>query len=212
VLLRQGFGEEPNLFGQVAQDEHDVWTVRHGTGRGSFVRMRADGSRRREVDAFGVLGAGFARTVEQGSLYVELDEEGTCSDFNAVPCRIVASPVDPFGPAVHALPPELTVAYAGTPRAGQPLAFSGRLTRRVVAGGELLRTDPEPGVSVDLRARVGQSPERYTGTGLTATTAADGAWAITLPSLTGNPWFTAVAATPGVVTWAGRGTVGATMP
>jgi hypothetical protein len=68
--------------------------------------------------------------------------------------------------------------------------------------------DPVPGVSVDLRARVGQSPETFVGTGLTATTAADGGWAITLPSLPGSPWYTAVAATPDVVTWAGRGTVG----
>jgi hypothetical protein len=212
VLLAQGFGEEPNLFGQVAQDGRDVWTVRHGTGRGSFVRLHADGTGRREVPALRTLGAGFARTPELGSLTVELTEEGACSDFAAVPCRIVASPVDPFGAVAHALTPELTVAYTGTPRAGQPLAFSGRLERRIVAGGEVLRTEPLPGVSVDLRARVGEAPERFTGTGLTATTGPDGGWAITLPALTGFPWFTAVAATPGVVTWAGRGTVGGMMP
>lgn len=212
VLLAQGFGEEPNLFGQVAQDERDVWTVRYGTGRGSFVRMHAAGGGRREVDAFRTLAAGFVRTPEQGSLYVERDDEIACSDFVAVPCRIVAAPVDPFGSTVHALTPELTVAYAGTPRAGRPLVFSGRLTRRIVAGGELLRTDAMPGVSVDLRARGGRAPERFTGTGLTATTAVDGTWVITLPSLTGNPWFTAVAATPEVTTWSGEGTVGATMP
>ena len=89
-----------------------------------------------------------------------------------------------------------------------PLAFSGALTRRIVAGGESLRIDPVVGVSVDLRARLGQSPERFVGTGLTATTGIDGTWAITLPSLPGSPWYTAVAATPGVLTWAGRGTVG----
>jgi hypothetical protein len=212
VLLRQGFGEEPNLFGQIAQDGRDVWTVRYGTGRGSFLRLRADGTHRQEIWAFRTLAAGFTRTPELGSLYVELRGEGTCSDFDVVPCRIVAAPGDPFGSTPRALTPELTVAYAGPGHFGQPLAFSGRLFRRIVRAGRVLRTEAMPGVSLDLRARVGESPERFTGTGLTATTAADGRWKMTLPALTGNPWFTAVAATPGIPTWAGRGTVGGTMP
>jgi hypothetical protein len=213
VLARQSFGEESNLFGQVAQSDRFVWTVRIGVhGPNVFVRIPLGAGARKEVPSWRTLGAGFARTPEQGYVYVELQDPSGCSTFDSVPCRIVSSPADPFGSTVRVLTPELTVAYTGTPRAGQPLAFSGRLTRRSVAGGEILRTEPLFGVSVDLRARIGQDPERFTGTGLTATTAADGSWAITLPSLTGLPWYTAVAATPGVVTWAGRGTVGSTMP
>jgi hypothetical protein len=201
VLLRQTFGEESNLFGQVAQDDRFAWTVRTGTHQANaFVRIPLGQGDRQEVRAFRTLGAGFAHTPDGGSLYVELSD--------AVPCRIVAAPADPFGSTVHALTPELTVGYTGTPRLGAPLAFSGALTRRLVAAGEQLRVDPVVGVSVDLRARVGQIPERFVGTGLTATTGVDGSWTITLPSLPGSPWYTAVAATPGIPTWAGRGTVG----
>jgi hypothetical protein len=209
VIERQSFGEESNLFGQVAQDERFAWTVRTGSHQANtFVQIPFGNGDTREVRAFRTLGTGFAHTPDVGSLYLELQDPSGCSDFDAVPCRIVAAQADPFGATAHALTPELTVSYAGTPRIGQPLAFSGALTRRIVAGGEQLRVDPVPGVSVDLRARVGQSPETFVGTGLTATTAADGGWAITLPSLPGSPWYTAVAATPDVVTWAGRGTVG----
>ena len=203
MLLRQTFGEESNLFGQVAQDDRFAWTVRSGSHQANaFVRIPLGQGDRQEVRAFRTLGTGFAHTPDGGSLYVELQ------GFGAVRSRIVAAPADPFGSTVHVLTPELTVGYAGTPRVGAPLAFSGVLTRRIVAAGEQLRVDPVPGVSVDLRARVGQSPERFVGTGLTATTGVDGSWAIMLPSLPGSPWYTAVAATPGVVTWAGRGTVG----
>ncbi len=209
VLRRQGFGEESDLFGQVAQDERFAWTVRTGVHQvNTFVRIPLGRGAAREVRAFRTLGTGFAYTPDHGSLYVELQDESGCSAFDSVPCRIVAAAADPFGSTVHALTPELTVAYAGTPRRGQPLAFSGALARRIVAGGEQLRVDPVPGVSVDLRARIGDQPERFVGTGLTATTGVDGTWAITLPFLPASPWYTAVAATPGVVTWAGRGTVG----
>ena len=212
VLLAQGFGEEENVFGQLAQDERHVWTVRHGLNRGSFIRVPSAGGRREEVTAFGVLTGGFAKAPDGNPLYVEAQDVESCGDFTAVPCRLVEASADPFGSTVRPLAPRLTVAYTGTPRAGQPLAFSGTLTQRVVAGGELLRSDPLAGVTVDLRARVGQGPEQFAPTGLTAATGPDGSWAITLPSLSGPPWYTAVAATPVVSTWAGRGTVGSTMP
>lgn len=209
VIASQSFGEESNLFGQVGQDSSYAWTVRTGTHQANtFVRVSFAKGTKQEVPAFRTLTPGFAYTPDGGSLYVELQDASGCSTFDSVPCRIVSAPTDPFGSTSHALTPELTVAYAGTPVAGQALPFSGALTRRIVAGGEQLRTDPVPGVSVDLRARVGQNPEQFVGTGLTAVTAANGTWAITLPSLPGSPWYTAVAATPGVVTWAGRGTVG----
>jgi hypothetical protein len=209
VIAKQTFGEESNLFGQVAQDSSSAWTVRTGTHEANtFVRVPFNGAKQQEVRAFRTLAPGFAHTPEGGSLYVEYQDASGCSTFDSVPCRIVAATADPFSSTSHALTPEMTVAYAGTPAAGRPLRFSGALTRRIVAAGQQQRMDPVPGVSVDLRARVGQSPETFVGTGLTATTAADGSWAITLPSLPGSPWYTAVAATPGVVTWAGRGTVG----
>ncbi len=159
VIDRQSFGEESNLFGQVAQDERAAWTVRTGIHQANtFVRIPFGGGDTKEVRAFRTLGTGFAYTSDAGSLYVELQDPSGCSDFDAVPCRIVAATADPFGSTAHALTPELTVAYAGTPQVGKPLAFSGALTRRIVAGGEQLRVDPVTGVSVDLRARVGDEP------------------------------------------------------
>jgi hypothetical protein len=59
---------------------------------------------------------------------------------------------------------------------------------------------------------VGTDPERFVPTGLSAVAAADGSWTITLPALPGDPYYTAVAATAGAPTWAGRGTVGDVPP
>jgi hypothetical protein len=113
---------------------------------------------------------------------------------------------------VRVLTPELTVAYEGTPRRGQPLVFSGTLTRRAVAGDEVVRTDPVPGVTVELRHRTGSSPERLEATRLAAVTGPDGTWRTVLPAVGDDPWYTAVAATAPVPTWAGRGTVGSVTP
>ena len=110
------------------------------------------------------------------------------------------------------LTPQLTVAYQGQPRTGQPLPFSGTLTQQVVAGNSVVSTTPLAGVSVGLYHRTGSSPERFDDTGLRAVTGADGSYAIVLPAAAGDPWYTAVAATPGVPTWAGRGTVGSVAP
>jgi hypothetical protein len=65
-------------------------------------------------------------------------------------------------------------------------------------------------VTVELYHRTGTNPERFEATGLRAVTGADGSYSIVLPSAGADPWYTAVAATPGIPTWAGRGTVGST--
>jgi hypothetical protein len=110
------------------------------------------------------------------------------------------------------LTPELTVAYEGRPRAGQPLPFTGTLTQQVVAGSSVVATTPLAGVSVGLSHRTGSSPERFDDTGLRALTGPDGSYRIVLPAAGADPWYTAVAATPDVPTWAGRGTVGSVAP
>ena len=215
VILSQGFGEESNLFGQVAQDERFAYTVRYGVHpRNGFVRVSWSTGRVEEVPAFRDLSGGFAKPTPHRSLYVEAQSgEGLdCGVFTAIPCRLVQSPSIPFAGVVRVLTPELTVAYEGTPRRGQPLVFSGTLTRRAVAGDEVVRTDPLPGVTVELRHRTGSSPEQLEPTGLTAVTGADGTWRIVLPSVGDDPWYTADAATAPVPTWAGRGTVGSVTP
>jgi hypothetical protein len=82
----------------------------------------------------------------------------------------------------------------------------------VVAGSSVVRTTPVAGVSVGLYHRTGASPERFDDTGLRAVTTTDGSYLIMIPSVGADPWYTAVAATPGVATWAGRGTVGSVAP
>jgi hypothetical protein len=212
VILQQSFGEESNLFGQVSQDERFAHTVRHGVHqRDGFVRVAWGSGRLEEVPALKELDGAFAKPVPHRSLYVEFQKQ-ECGSFAAVPCRLVAGSADPFGGVVRTLTPELTVGYEGTPRRGQPLTFSGVLTRKVVAGDELLRTERLPGVTVDLRHRTGANPERFEPTGLTTVTDAGGRWRIVLPAAGDDPWYTAVAATAGVATWAGRGTVGSVQP
>jgi hypothetical protein len=53
VIARQTFGEESNLFGQVAQDDRFAYTVRIGFHRANtFVRVPWSGGRLEEVRAF----------------------------------------------------------------------------------------------------------------------------------------------------------------
>lgn len=212
VLLRQGFGEESNRFGQVALDEHHVTTVRYGVRPAhAFVRVRTAGGTAAEVRAHVPLTGAFAKTSAGTSLYVEAQdgETGTCA--GPPPCRVVLAPHSPFGRQVRTLAPRLTIAYAGEPRQSQPLTLRGALTRSVVQAGTILRAEPVAGVVVELKRRTRE--ERFEDTPYRAVTAPDGRYEIVVaPPVPSEPWFTAVAATPGVPTWAGRGTVGSAAP
>ena len=211
VIADEAFGEESNLFGQVAQDDRSAFTVRIGIYRANtFVRVRFSGGRPEEVRAFRTLTDAFAKPTPNSSLYVESQDEAgpACDGFDDVPCRLVRAPAIPFGRVRRTLTPQLTVAYEGQPRSGLPLPFTGTLTQQVVEGDSLLSTTPLAGVTVGLYHRTGSSPERFDDTGLKAVTGVDGSYRIVLPAAAGDPWYTAVAATPGVPTWAGRGTVG----
>ena len=215
VMVKQGFGEESNYFGQVAQDDRFAYTVRVGVHpTNTFVRIPWSGGKPEEVRAFRTLTDAFAKPAANTSLYVESQggEETSCDGFTDIPCRIVLAPALPFGGAQRTLTPQLTVAYEGQPRAGQPLPFSGTLTREVVAGNGVVRITPMAGVPVGLYHRAGSSPEHFDDTGLKAVTGPDGSYRMLVPAAAGDPWFTAAAATAPVPTWAGRGTVGSVAP
>jgi hypothetical protein len=215
VIARQSFGEESNYFGQVAQDDRFAYTVRVGIHQANtFVRIPWSGGKPEEVRAFRTITPAFAKPTANSSLYVESQGEAgpSCEGFSDIPCRIVRAPAIPFGGVRRTLTPQLTVAYEGQPRTGLPLPFVGTLTQQVVAGNSVVSTTPLPGVSVGLHHRTGSNPERFEDTGLTAVTGADGSYRIVLPAAAGDPWYTAVAATPDVPTWAGRGTVGSVAP
>jgi len=215
VMVRQSFGEESNLFGQVAQDDRFAYTVRVGIHQANtFMRVPFAGGKPEEARAFRTLTDAFAKPAANSSLYVESQggEETSCDGFTEIPCRIVLAPALPFGGAPRTLTPQLTVAYEGQPRAGQPLPFSGTLSHQVVAGNSVVSTTPLAGVPVGLFHRTGSRPERFEDTGLKAVTSADGSYRIVLPAAAGDPWYTAAAATTPVATWAGRGTVGSVAP
>jgi hypothetical protein len=215
VMVKQSFGEESNYFGQVAQDDRFAYTVRVGIHQANtFMRVPFSGGKPEEVRAFRTLTDAFAKPAANTSLYVESQggEESSCDGFTDIPCRIVLAPAIPFGGVQRTLTPQLTVAYEGQPRNGQPLPFSGALTQQVVSGNSVVSIQPLAGVPVGLYHRAGSSPERFDDTGLATVTGADGSYRIVLPAAAGDPWYTAAAATPTVPTWAGRGTVGSVAP
>jgi hypothetical protein len=215
VMVKQSFGEESNFFGQVAQDDRYAYSVRVGIHQANtFMRVAYSGGKPEEVRALRTLTDAFAKPATNSSLYVESQggEETSCDGFTDVPCRIVLAPALPFGGAQRTLTPQLTIAYEGQPRAGQPLPFSGTLTQQIVAGNSVVSSTPLAGVPVALYHRAGSSPEHFDDTGLKAVTGADGSYRIVLPAAAGDPWYSAAAATAPVPTWAGRGTVGSVAP
>ena len=191
VMATQNFGEESNLFGQVAQDDHFAYTVRVGIHpANTFMRISYASGKPEEVRAFRTLTDGFAKPAANSSLYVEEQggEDATaCDGFTDIPCRIVFAPAVPFGGAQRTLTPQLTVAYEGQPQNGQPLPFSGTLTQQVVSGNSVVSTTPLAGVSVGLYHRTGSSPERFEDTGLKAVTGADGSYRIVAAGRGGRP-------------------------
>ena len=214
VILSQGFGEESNLFGQIAIDESHLTTVKVGVREPhAFVRVRTVGGTPAVSRAHLTLTGAFAKVSPGGSLYLQA-QDGEGDSCGRVPCRVILSSTSPFGRVVRLLPPEITVAYAtdrpGRPRQNEPLPFRGILARKVVGDGEVLRVDPLPGVAVELRRRTLE--ERFEPTPYRGVTGPDGRYEIVVPPpVPREPWFTAVAATD-IPTWAGRGTVGQSAP
>jgi hypothetical protein len=215
VIDQQTFGEESNLFGQVALDARYAYTLHYGVHpASSFVRVPLSGGAPEEVRTFRTVTGAFAKPSANSSLYVELqggEEAAGCDGFTDVPCRVVYTPSSPWL-GERTLTPEAQVAYTGQPRLGQPLTFVGGVFQQTVAGNSIVRTTPLAGISVELYRRVGANPERFEPTGARGVTNADAHFDIVLPAVGPHPWYTAVAATPGIATWAGRGTVGSTAP
>ena len=216
VVLSQAFGEESNLFGQIAVDESHVTTVRIGVNRPhAFVRVRTTGGTAFESRAHLALTGAFAKSSSGTSLYLQAqdDESDSCTEPTPVPCRVIRSTQSPFGRVVRPLPPELTVAYEGEARQSQPLTIRGRLSRKVVGDGEILRTEPVANTVVELKRRTATQPERFEDTPYRAVTGPDGGYTIVVaPPIPREPWYTTVAATSQIATWAGRGTVGLAAP
>ena len=122
VLLRQTFGEESNLFGQVAQDDRFAWTVRTGIHQANaFVRVPSgQGARQRS-----------GRSGRSGRASRTRRTAGRCTwscRTTTARCRRGSSPRRPIRSARPSMPltPELTVGYTGTPRPGGAARVLGR--------------------------------------------------------------------------------------
>lgn len=214
VIDQQTFGEESNLFGQVALDGRFAYTLHYGVHpAAAFVRVPLAGGAPQELRTFREVTGAFAKPAANDSIYVERQggEEAGCDGFTDVPCRVVYAPSSPWA-GERTLTPEAQVAYTGQPHLGQPLTFVGGVFQQTVSGNSVVRTTALARITVELYRRVGTNPERFEPTGLRGVTNAAGHFDIVLPAVSGNPWYTAVAATPGIPTWAGRGTVGSTAP
>lgn len=214
VIDQVTFGEESNLFGQVALDGRYAYSLHYGLHpAAAFVRVPLTGGAPEEVRTLREVTGAFAKPAANASIYVERQggEEAGCDGFTDVPCRVVYAPSSPWL-GERTLTPEAQVAYTGQPHLGQPLTFVGGVFQKTVAGNSVVRTAPLAGVTVELYRRVGSNPERFEPTGARGATNADGHFDIVLPAVGAQPWYTAVAATPGIATWAGRGTVGSTAP
>jgi hypothetical protein len=214
VIDQSSFGEESNLFGQVALDGRFAYTLHYGLHpTTAFVRVPLTRGAPEEVRTFRDVTGAFAKPAASDAIYVETQggEELGCDGFTDVPCRLVYASPSPWV-AQRTLTPQLTVGYVGQPRRGQPLTFTGVLTQSTADRNSITGTAPLPGVTVELYHRAGSNPERFEPTGLRAVTGADGTYSIVLPSAGADPWYTAVASTSGVATWAGRGTVGSVAP
>jgi hypothetical protein len=214
VIDSMNFGEESNLFGQVALDDKYAYTLHYGVHpTNSFRRVPFSSGAPQEVPVDRTVNGAFAKPSANASIYVEQQggEDSSCDGFTDVPCRLVYAPASPFA-GQRTLTPQLTVAYTGQPQSGQPLTFAGVLSQTTVNGKTTVGTAPLAGVTVELYHRTGSNPEQFVATGLRAVTDAGGNYSIVLPAVGADPFYTAVASTPGVATWAGRGTVGSVAP
>jgi hypothetical protein len=214
VIDQVTFGEESNLFGQVALDGRYAYSLHYGVHPATaFVRVPLAGGAPQEVLTFRHVTGAFAKPAVNDSIYVERQggEEAGCDGFTDVPCRLVYVSSSPWV-GERTLTPEAQVAYTGQPHLGQPLTFVGGVFQQTVAGNSVVRTTALAGIMVELSRRVGTNPERFAPTGARGVTNADGHFDIVLPAVGAQPWYTAVAATPAVATWAGRGTVGSVAP
>jgi hypothetical protein len=185
VAARQAFGEESKLFGGPSLDATYVFASRYGVNPSpAFVRIKRSGLKAQYVAA----NTNLAGSIAWPSFtYVETMggfRGGGCDEIN--PCRIVRSPVNPFGPARRVLAPQVTLSSPGNSNlvpASQPLALSGTLTSKLVSQGKVTGTRPIAGEAVKLLLAAGpQGAVPYRDTGVSATTAADGSFSLTAPA------------------------------
>jgi hypothetical protein len=181
-IQRETQGEESNFIGQVALDGPYLYTARGGIRQANvFTRFNLHFSLRADARAFTSLAGGFA--VERGRVtYVETNAGfGGCRSDAGTACAMVDGG-DPFV-GTRLLTPRLTFDIAPAPLfVDQGAQGVGRLARKRVSRTADLGSVPVAGVKVELVRVDGfttPAPSRHP-TGVTATTGADGRYAMAI--------------------------------
>jgi len=220
VLLRQGSGEESNVFSSPSQSAQSVWLTRTGVHPSpAFVHLRLRSGRRQEALAHANLTGSLARDDVTGAIYYVEGGQfrgDTCTESAPVPCRLVRTTAEPVSATTQrTLLPTLTLAGTLPNGAGGPYVLAGRLYRSVVDAWRVRRLEPLAGVPIELLRRVpdatqpGLAPESFEPTGIVVTTGLDGRWSYTFTSLPERPVFSAVTRAPAVApTYTYRSTLG----
>ena len=180
VAAKQTFGEETKLFGGPSLDAIYVFASRYGVNPSpAFLRIRRSTMKAQYVNA----NTNLAGPISWPSFtYVENMggfRGGGCDEIN--PCRIVRSPINPFGPR------EARARAAGDADradrqpnifAGQPAAGADRdAHEQGRLAGSVTGTQPVAGAQLNLLLAAGaQGAVPYADTGVKTTTAADGSF------------------------------------
>ncbi len=187
TMQRESQGEESNFIGQVALDGPYLYWSRAGIRQANvFARVHLRFNLRKEARAFTSLVGGFG--VERGRVtYVESNSgfRDTCVTETGTACVMVDGG-DPFL-GTRLLTPKLSFEIAPAPLfIDQTAQGTGRLSRKRVNRTTDLGTVPVTGVKVELVRIDGFTTPGVSRhpTGATATTDADGRYAI---AISGTP-------------------------
>lgn len=187
-LLLSKFQDGSDVYSSPLIDGKYVYAIRYGAAvTPRFVRFHLKTGKVQEVEAQTGLAGSFAR---DGKTTYYLEQPGDpgaplapCAAIS--PCRLVRADEDIFGSAERVLAPRLSfLAPAGQVFGNLPLPVSGALTSPVVRGGKVIRSVPVPGSLLEgyfVSYVAGAAEQTFGPTGRTATTAADGTWALTIP-------------------------------
>ncbi len=185
VATSSSYGEESNYLGGPALDATYVYAARYGVHpTQSFVRIKRSGLAKQEVPAHLALAGTIAIDGQTISYVQVMGGFGGSSCSPTAQCRVVRSPTSPFGQAQRSLPPALTLSPSnpGYVSAASPFALTADLTRTVVAGSSIVKTEPVAGEPVELLKAAVEGPDGpYSSTGLSGTTGADGTAVLTIP-------------------------------
>lgn len=187
-LLLSKFQDGSDLYSAPEIDDKYAYAIRSGPAiTPKFVRVNLRSGRVDEVEAQTPLTGSLARDGKTSFYMEQPGDPGAPLAPCAIvtPCRLVRADEDIFGAAERTLPARLSFLAPPAPIfANLPLPVWGSLTRKIVRQGKILRTEAVGGVTLEgfsVTFPEGGGEQILSPTGRTATTSADGNWALTIP-------------------------------